>query len=621
MAVLGSGSAVKDVYTDSTLEVGVRSVTSGSIFKADSEGRIVPRDPILTKEVGRTLADYAEVNYTNPSSTGWGNFTLPDGRVLIPLNHLTVAAWKVIICASDGITRLGTNELSITPPNSNVSPDAGGIVLTQLGESSDGTKWIVAYGCKGYYSNGYNYAEAGFIWVSKTDNTMGFGTEYTSQGAPSWPYAGSPGQYAGFTDKNIYDRHVCRGSTVFANFVQTSTTTASTTYTLSTRLIGGTYGVTLSGTTYTTTFVHVPYQTSLAIIPIDDANGIFLVGHETVTGTYVLTKVEIASDAQITTTVVATMDAAYTDFDTAISRSNVLLAGYGDAGASPNLCFFEPASNTSIRLQTCTYDSSDDSLTWGTYQLVDFPENNALYSYGLIRLNRSTWVYSPHYRSIYICYPSTDLPTGGTGVALNIDTGVISPADLIHSEGTTYTQGVTISPDGTEIMTYRPHQNTRYRRAHISGVDHGLLVTSSSVAVALEDKVFGDTINVALEKGAASQSVLPATTFFAKENLYWPYVLYNEDGSEIPQSVADANIIKSIQRGATTNSAVYQVNVTINAVDMNKSFISSSTTSGTYNNTEARLASVQLTTPTNLLFQGGSSTGSITTAWEVIEYV
>jgi hypothetical protein len=115
--------------------------------------------------------------------------------------------------------------------------------------------------------------------------------------------------------------------------------------------------------------------------------------------------------------------------------------------------------------------------------------------------------------------------------------------------------------------------------------------------------------------------VLPATTFFAKENLYWPYVLYNEDGSEIPQSVADANIIKSIQRGATTNSAVYQVNVTINAVDMNKSFISSSTTSGTYNNTEARLASVQLTTPTNLLFQGGSSTGSITTAWEVIEYV
>ena len=617
MAVLGSGSAVKDVYTDSTLEVGVRAVTSGSIFKADSEGRIVPRDPILTKEVGRTLADYAEVNYTNPSSTGWGNFTLPDGRVLIPLNHTTVPAWKVIICASDGITRLGTNELSITPPNSNVSPDAGGIVLTQLGESSDGTKWIMAYGCKGYYSNGYNYAEAGFIWVSKTDNTMGFGTEYTSQGAPSWPYAGSPGQYAGFTDKNIYDRHVCRGSTVFANFVQTLTTTAAATYTLSTRLIGGTYGVTLSGTTYTTTFVHVPYQTSLAIIPIDDANGIFLVGHETVTGTYVLTKVEIASDAQITTTVVATMDAAYTDFDTAISRSNVLLAGYGDAGASPNLCFFEPASNTSIRLQTCTYDSSDDSLTWGTYQLVDFPENNALYSYGLIRLNRSTWVYSPHYRSIYICYPSTDLPTGGTGVALNIDTGVISAADLIHSEGTTYTQGVTISPDGTEIMTYRPHQNTRYRRAHISGVDHGLLVTSSSVAVALEDKVFGDTINVALEKGAASQSVLPATTFFAKENLYWPYVLYNEDGSEIPQTAVDANIIKSIQRGYTTGT--YSTDTTINSVDVSKSVIH---LNSSYHNSlsTTRGAHAQLTNSTTITV-GHAYNSSISLYWEVIEYV
>ena len=79
--------------------------------------------------------------------------------------------------------------------------------------------------------------------------------------------------------------------------------------------------------------------------------------------------------------------------------------------------------------------------------------------------------------------------------------------------------------------------------------------------------------------------------------------------------------IKSIQRGTTQNQATYSVNVTITAVDMSKSFISSSTINGTGGTGNlSQHASVRLTTPTNLLVQGTATT-AITTAWEVIEYV
>ena len=85
--------------------------------------------------------------------------------------------------------------------------------------------------------------------------------------------------------------------------------------------------------------------------------------------------------------------------------------------------------------------------------------------------------------------------------------------------------------------------------------------------------------------------------------------------------LGSASPIKSIQRGLTNNQATYSVNVTITAVDMSKSFVSSSTTNGySGNGSLSQTASVRLTTSTNLLLQG-LATGAITTAWEAIEYV
>ena len=83
--------------------------------------------------------------------------------------------------------------------------------------------------------------------------------------------------------------------------------------------------------------------------------------------------------------------------------------------------------------------------------------------------------------------------------------------------------------------------------------------------------------------------------------------------------------IKSIQRGVT--GAFGTVNVTITAVDLGKSFVSSSFLSGYYSATTAGngvSGAATLTSSTNLqVIRGGSVaiTANPTVYWEVIEYV
>ena len=88
--------------------------------------------------------------------------------------------------------------------------------------------------------------------------------------------------------------------------------------------------------------------------------------------------------------------------------------------------------------------------------------------------------------------------------------------------------------------------------------------------------------------------------------------------------------IKSIQRGTTLSSNGTAVNVTITAVDLNKSFVSGTNQTGYMNNGSTANgigngAGATLTTTTNLAVTGGSSfslgTVPATLHWEVIEYV
>ena len=88
--------------------------------------------------------------------------------------------------------------------------------------------------------------------------------------------------------------------------------------------------------------------------------------------------------------------------------------------------------------------------------------------------------------------------------------------------------------------------------------------------------------------------------------------------------------IKSIQRGTTLSANNSVVNVTITAVDLDKSFVSGTNQTGYMNNGSTANgigggAGATLTTTTNLEVTPGSSfsPGTVpgTLHWEVIEYV
>lgn len=87
--------------------------------------------------------------------------------------------------------------------------------------------------------------------------------------------------------------------------------------------------------------------------------------------------------------------------------------------------------------------------------------------------------------------------------------------------------------------------------------------------------------------------------------------------------------IKSIQRGVTSCTDLSVTNVTISSVDLNKSFISSSCTSGRVKASGAPTAAISytaaptLTSATNLQLPASAINDQGTLAivnWEVIEY-
>ena len=85
--------------------------------------------------------------------------------------------------------------------------------------------------------------------------------------------------------------------------------------------------------------------------------------------------------------------------------------------------------------------------------------------------------------------------------------------------------------------------------------------------------------------------------------------------------------IKSIQRGVTSAASNGTANVTINEVDLDKSFISWTSRNGYINGDGPGISNgAALTTSTNLKIYGGwsyATTGDVYsfTYWEVVEYV
>jgi hypothetical protein len=617
MAVLGV-TAVKDIYKESTVTLAT-DATAGDNLRIDSLGQASPNDPDYLPTVIPAPADYSIASYNSTilSSNSYGNSTLPDGRVLLALHHVSVSAWKVILLDTDGVTRLGTSSLDFTPTNSTANLFTAPIVFTQLGESSDGLNWLVGVGCKGYYqAASWFYHLVKIIRISKTADTMAHAADVTSFTAATVLTSTST---FGVSPNNVHDMHTCRGGSVFLYFAQK---TSATVYTLTTRVLTGTGALgTGSDTTTFTDLMH-----SMFVVPIDDANGIFLVSHVAVSGTRTLVRLDVAANGTITTLVLASMGAAYTDLDTNINRNECMVTGGGTG--STNLCFFNVNSATTIRTQTCTYDPSNNSLTWGTYQSLSTPihhgyTRHTMFGTGDLAATRYAWDYSPYYKTIYINYslgnPYTDDVNYGTGLALNIDNMTISAANIAIDPSivATHLQEVYAPAGGTQLVVKYAAGDITARK-HVTGVDTGLLVTQNRSAVAIGSGTIGDTIAVALTDGVISTNTLPASHYLKKDGYYFPYQIYESSGLASNTVTPSANVIKSVQAGTIywPNLTLSERSASINNVNPLKSFV-------VHTSPMVPLRLYLDDDGQNVVSAaaGGTGIAGQTVSWQVIEYV
>ena len=77
--------------------------------------------------------------------------------------------------------------------------------------------------------------------------------------------------------------------------------------------------------------------------------------------------------------------------------------------------------------------------------------------------------------------------------------------------------------------------------------------------------------------------------------------------------------IKLVQRGTTAISGA-GANETVTAVDMNKSFLTSSYTTGAVSGDVGAAATAKLTSSTNIAFSRSSSSNTTTVSWELVEF-
>ena len=85
-----------------------------------------------------------------------------------------------------------------------------------------------------------------------------------------------------------------------------------------------------------------------------------------------------------------------------------------------------------------------------------------------------------------------------------------------------------------------------------------------------------------------------------------------------PSPASSGKGIKSVQRGLTGTYSDYTINVSISAVDMSKSFLTVS--QRTNSAVDRVLATVRLTSSTNIEIDRDDGPASSYWAWEVVEF-
>ncbi len=627
MAVLGAGGGgVNDIYTDSTGTVGTASVVAGESLKLSSTGQLFPQTHQLMPQAERAAADIiqgsTETNYYNTAANSqFGNPVMPDGRSIYMLIYSNGDAYAVVI-EKDGSTRAGTTNVNL---DQTANTGTCQFYFYQLGQTtnSGNTHYRVGVVYRCYHNSGYYYQKYFILTVEKASNSISSSLGNMS-GYPSYvPVSTSYWNRYLTSERDVDNWKTCRGDTVdFYAFPKQSYAVGTYTFTAVSNYSTGGHNTYNSTFWDATDLAHTgggsTYVNALSIVKIDDANGIFLVLHESTAGTQTLTKIVINASAQITASTVATIDSSYSGLNAAMTRTDVVMVGSGTG--SNNLCFMRQASATSLQVQPCTYNSSTNALTWGTYVALDTPVEAGVQSqwYTTDILNDATyrprWTYSPSTKKVYFSNMAADK---GSGLILDTQTSTLGIGRLAQELGAVVSSAtnITASVDGTSLIQ-AGEASTYLSQIEPWGVDNSVLVTSNTAAVARETGVNGETIDISLVDGITSASDLPSTYYLKKNDLFFPYTVY-VDGSATGGETT--SVIKSIQRGyGYVNSGT--LSVTINEVNLAKSSFSASGSAG-YNSTQGNTCYIYSVTATNITIKAYAANQAGYASWEVIEYV
>ena len=652
----GATGGAGDTYTASTAVAGI-PVESGKLYTLDNAGKLAPSTMEIESSGPYGGGDSAVTDagsYNNQCGV-YGDMITPDGKASFHLVVHTGGSGHpgiFYISLDKGATENGPvmNSSTGAPFSDNIGYGGAkaSVHLKLIGEETD--YWFYVMVVQFQESGGFRILGRGFM-VRKDNHkfhTTG-STYHDGNQAPIWlAEQNMPNNYrldleAGRQGKMFFN--TCRSGDIFvwtnpnpggsteSNGVVLS---AIDTYRSSTSSYWGGTNTGLpktSGHEYgaVTHRDNAEIDTHQPLFKVDDANGIFIAPYMCDNGTndgeYVFLKYTVAADHTITTSsevLITGTDPTWGTFGHWIATTNPLIYWYTYlTGASVNgdrLSYIKCTFNADW---TAAAWSGEAYLTpsvlqggdgfnneWGHHDPVN-AEIHTLVKHSVPEkeLLFVTAANSAADNALTFSFPASGTPSelgvnklnntlggvyGNKMVMQSMNSGAMMSISHPWVSGGTYDRG----EQGYAIY-YTDYFNPNFKK------------TADLVAIARADGAVGATVAIDLKSGDTASATLSSDYYATKEGMSYP--LDVEGGA----SAAFTTAIKSIQRGVYGLYAT-SATTTISTVDVDKSFVSSSTSSASGADEDAY---VQLSDATTLTFVRNSNSGTSDISWEVIEFV
>jgi hypothetical protein len=164
----------------------------------------------------------------------------------------------------------------------------------------------------------------------------------------------------------------------------------------------------------------------------------------------------------------------------------------------------------------------------------------------------------------------------------------------------------------TKLLLPLLNRNTQDRGTKIDNLD-ATISSRAPASTALSNVTWTNTRAGYLDNLDATISSRSTLT----ADQVWSYGTKNVTATTIP------SVIQSVQRGTTTltNNGTLTTNVTISAVDLNKSFVQIISNLGSFSDLPSIFIMAELTSTTNLQLSREDNDADVTVVWQVIEFV